>query len=199
MDRQQIRRVFSVRPVLKKPVSVEDLGRARTELTQMRRIRRVEQTFDLRWTGRYSFGFTESENEAVIRTLPPKERGGIIVFPSDAEVRVDILSFILAWLTALHNRFKLNRRMVKADEGLTGTGYPFGVSLGRRFSGRYRGATGVWFDKESATLELVFIQKRDLLRFAAALAQELEESILLKTEATGELFLVNTSDIGTEL
>ena len=53
-------------------------------------------------------------------------------------------------------------------------------------------AGGAW--ASTTTLELVFIPKRDLLKFAAALAQATQEPVLLKTESDGAVYLVNADD-----
>jgi hypothetical protein len=138
------------------------------------------------------FDFTESANEAVLRMLTPEERGGIVVFPASAEVGADILGFTVAWLFGLYDRFKPSSRIVKAEKALTGAGFPFGASLGRRFTGRYCGPTGILFNEESSTLELFLIPKKELLKFSAALAQEMQEPLLVKIEAKGEVYFVNT-------
>ena len=86
VDEYQTPKLFTSRTTAKTPVKAEDLSRATRKSALMRRVRRVDDTFDLKWTGRYSFTWADPENAAVIQTLRPKERGGTVVFPANAEV-----------------------------------------------------------------------------------------------------------------
>jgi hypothetical protein len=183
VDKHEAQRLFTTRPIAKIPISDEDLRRAAGQAAQLRRARRVEGTFD----------FTESVNEAVIRTLPPKERGGTIVFAADADVGAGLLSFTVAWLMSLYNQFKQSSRVTKAEEALKGAGFPFGTILSHRFRGRYRSPTGNWFTEKSLTLQVLFVPKKEILKLAAALAQGLKGPVLVKFEANGQgqVYFVN--------
>ena len=89
---------------------------------------------------------------------------------------------------------QLNRTawMVKVEQAMKGSGFPSGT-IRHRFRGRYRNATtGAWFNEKSQTVDFVFVPKKELLKLAAALAEVLKQPVLLKTEATGEVYFVNT-------
>ena len=188
VDEYQTPRLFTSRP------TAEDLNRITRKPALKRRVRRVEDTFDLKWANRYSFTFAEFENEAVTRSLRPKERGGTVVFPVNAKVGADTLSFTVAWLMAPHDQLNRTDWVVKIEQALKGSGFPSGT-IRHRFRGRYRNATaGVWFNEKSPTLELQFIPEKELLKLAAALALVLKQPVLLKTEVTGEVYLVNAGE-----
>jgi len=160
----------------------------------MKRVRRVDETFDLKWTNRYSFTFAESENAAVIQSLQRKERGGTVVFAVKTKVGADILSFTLAWLMAPDDQLNRTAWMLKTEEALKGSGFP-SSTIKHRFLGRYRNATtGVWFNEKSQTVDFVFVPEKELLKLAAALAEVLKQPVLLKTEVTGEVYLVNAGE-----
>ena len=70
----------------------------------VRGYRRVEDAFSLRWTRRYHFDFVEQRpTEAVVQKLPPKEKGGIVVFPVDVSGvhGIRALNFAKAWVATL--------------------------------------------------------------------------------------------------
>jgi len=191
VDEYKTPRLFTSRSIAKTSVTAEDLNRATRKPALLRRVCRVDDTFDLKWTNRYNFDFADSENEAVTRSLRPKERGGTVVFPVNAKVGADTLSFTVAWLMAPHDQLNRTDWVVKIEQALKGSGFPSG-NIRHRFRGRYRNATsGVWFNEKSPTLELQFIPEKELLKLAAALALVLKQPVLLKTEAKGEVYFVN--------
>lgn len=168
-----------------------------------RNYRRVSETFDMRFINRYNFSF-DPVNEAVVRTLAPKEKGGIVVFSTDvnAELVTDRYALVRAvkrfWLS-LRNRV---RRYSKIDRVLasvsadTDEAAPTGISVGNLFKGRYKSPEGQVYDEKSLAVEVLFISGRQLIELTTKLAAEFrQETVLVKDNATHEVYLLDGSPI----
>jgi len=131
----------------------------------MRKYTRVEDTFNLRWTGRYRFDFAERPKAA-----PSNEQGGTIVFPVGGPGPGEI------------------ERAIKT------VGVSSAYSMGNYFLGRYRSLKGSVFDGRSSTVHIEVMTKHDLIKFGADLARELGnlECVLVQFERTREIYVVTS-------
>ena len=151
----------------------------------------VEETFNLRWTGRYKFGFSTTLLEAITQTLSPNEKGGIIVFSTDVNAAsgTGILNYVKSWLLSLYNKFN---RVSKIEKALQQSGISSGFSLGNYFRGRYKSASGKMYDEKSLALEVLFVSKDELIKLATELAREFkQEAVLVKYTASGDIYFVD--------
>jgi len=154
--------------------------------------RPVEETFDLKWSNRFSFTFKPTITEAVVQTLPSNERGGVVIFSTNinATAGPGILNFAKAWFESLLNRFNRVRKIdrVMKEKNISG------FTLGNYFTGRYKSAKGALYNEKSLTLEVLMISKEQLIDLATALCKEFsQESVLVKSFSDGEVYFVDGS------
>jgi hypothetical protein len=155
--------------------------------------RKVEETYDLRWTNRYSFEFTRGVTEAVAQELAPGEKGGNIVFSTqiNATAQQGIVGFAKAFVQSLWNRVD---RVDKVDAAEKEAGLPTttGFTLGNNFQGRYRSPDGQVFNERSLTLDVLMITKDQLIQLGTALCHEFDQqSVLVRSFDTGEIYFVD--------
>ncbi len=135
--------------------------------------RKVQQTFDMRWTNRYNFAFA-SLNEAIVRTLAAGEKGGIVVYSANVSAQASVANAIL----------------MAVDKALASK--PSGITVGNLFKGRYKSPSGQVYDEKSLAVEVLFINGRQLIELATRLAREFrQETVLAKDSATNEIYLVD--------
>ena len=69
---------------------------------------------------------------------------------------------------------------------------PSGISVGNFFKGRYKSPNGQVYNEKSISVEVLFINRRQLLELATNLAKEFhQETVLVKDNADNQLYLVN--------
>ena len=159
--------------------------------------RKVQETYDMRWTNRYSFAFVTSVNEAILKTLSNKEKGGIIIFSVDvnALLKGGILNAAKRFCLSLYNRLrqqaKIDRALASVSAG-DGEDKPSGITIGNLFKGRYKSPEGQIYNEKSLAVEVLFINGRQLIELATSLAREFrQETVLAKDNATNEIYLVD--------
>ena len=135
--------------------------------------RKVQETYDMRWTNRYNFAFA-SLNEAVVRTLAAGEKGGIVVYSADLSAQTSVANAVL----------------MAVDNALGSK--PNGITVGNLFKGRYKSPHSQIYNEKSFAVEVLFINGRQLIELATSLAREFrQESVLAKDNATNEIYLVD--------
>ena len=160
--------------------------------------RKVQETYDMRWTNRYSFAFA-SVNEAVVHTLAIHEKGGVVVFSTDVNALVTdtnaVLRAVKRFWISLQNRLqrygRIDRALASVSAG-EGESKPSGITVGNLFKGRYKSPSGQVYDEKSLAVEVLFINGRQLIELATSLAREFrQETVLAKDNATNEIYLVD--------
>ena len=165
-------------------------------LLGIRGYRKVQETYDMRWTNRYNFAFA-SVNEAVVHTLAIHEKGGVVVFSTDvnALLKGGILNAAKRFCLSLYNRLrqqaKIDRALASVSAG-DGEDTPSGITIGNLFKGRYKSPEGQIYNEKSLAVEVLFINGRQLIELATSLAREFrQETVLAKDNATNEIYLVD--------
>lgn len=160
-----------------------------------RNCHHVKETFRLRWTGKYRFDFAPMLNAGLVRMLPPSDKGGIIVFPTDADGIGGNHTWDFAeWCVSFFD--KPPRRVAKVQRVLKKAGliaaFSSEFTLGNHFRGRYRSRAGSVYNERSLTLEILFLNKSELIEVATELVKEFHlDSVLVKDNATCRVYFVD--------
>lgn len=174
----RLRQLFCTVPRARAPITGYDRRNAATERAHGRQgnVRRVEDTYDLRWTRRYRFDFAESMISA------PVKHGGVIVFGSGVVAELEVTQ---------HPRCLGILNLATRWLGMRGQ--DTGIAVGCTFRGRYRSPAGDVYGEQSLTMQISVITKHDLIKLATVLIRESGlESALVKHGASGKIYLVTS-------
>lgn len=154
------------------------------------RVRRVEETFDLKWANRFTFKFTISE--AIKYELNKSEMGGVIVFSTDVNASLGDTNPIVRWFKSKYqtwvNRLTRASKVMKAVKQVGASGF----SIGNLFKGRYVSDSGQVFDEKSLSVEVLFISHKQLIDLATLICQTFnQESVLVKDNSNGKIYFVD--------
>ena len=126
----------------------------------------------------------------------PKDKGGIIVFSTDVNAVKLSENAVMNWLKQkwltmkqrLMHKNILTNTIKKYDE-------VYGFTIGNFMTGRYKSASGKFFDEHSMSVEIIGIPRDTLFDIADELMKAFnQESVLVKDYESGNIAFVDNSN-----
>lgn len=123
-----------------------------------------------------------------------EQKGGMIVFSADINATIEghkFVSKIRAMMDTIRNKFLLRKKVTQAVKQSLPPTESFGFTIGKGYKGRfYDSDTGLTFDEDSYTLEVIGVSTEYLQLIARNISRIFNQKmVLVKDYQTGKIYM----------